>query len=53
MKTSDDPEVRKRYADDRQKAKAINFGIPGGWSPQALREYALASELYIVGVLTG
>ena len=29
-----------RYKDLRQRAKAVNFGIPGGMGPDALRAYA-------------
>eukprot|EP00727_Mastigamoeba_balamuthi_P014026 m51a1_g9246 putative dna-directed dna polymerase (1366) ;mRNA; r:1840-7583 len=43
LKTSPSEEDRKKYAEFRQKAKAINFGIPAGWSPQSLREYALSN----------
>jgi len=32
-----------RYKEVRQKAKALNFGIPGGLSAAALREYAAAT----------
>ncbi|KAH3765603.1 DNA polymerase family A [Pelomyxa schiedti] len=43
LKESNDPEDNHKFHDWRQRAKSINFGIPGGWSPQALREYALTS----------
>lgn len=43
MKTSPDPDVRSRFDQLRQRAKAINFGIPGGQGAAALVEYALNS----------
>lgn len=39
-KTSEDPVQRSRFKNLRQRAKAINFGIPGGEGAQALQEYA-------------
>jgi hypothetical protein len=33
----------ERYADARQKAKAINFGVPGGMGTDALLSYARAT----------
>lgn len=39
-KSSSDFNLRKKYIDSRQRAKAINFGIPSGLSSSGLREYA-------------
>jgi len=43
LKSSPDPDQRKRYANLRQRAKAINFGIPGGQGAAALQGYALSA----------
>eukprot|EP01094_Clydonella_sp_ATCC50884_P029954 TRINITY_DN9580_c0_g1_i1.p1 TRINITY_DN9580_c0_g1~~TRINITY_DN9580_c0_g1_i1.p1 ORF type:complete len:480 (-),score=128.94 TRINITY_DN9580_c0_g1_i1:107-1393(-) len=40
MKVSGDEKERVRYKQLRQRAKAINFGIPGGEGALALQEYA-------------
>jgi hypothetical protein len=32
----------QRYKEDRQRAKGINFGVPGGLGAEALQQYALA-----------
>jgi hypothetical protein len=40
LKRSNDPRKRKKFETLRQKAKAINFGIPGGLGPAALVDYA-------------
>ena len=40
MKDSADPAVRERFKYLRQRAKAINFGLPGGQGARSLREYA-------------
>ena len=37
------PEQRERFKALRQRAKAINFGIPGGEGALALQEYALSA----------
>lgn len=43
MKKDPEPQVRARFDLLRQRAKAINFGIPGGQGAAALVEYALNS----------
>jgi hypothetical protein len=42
-KSSEREELRHRFEQLRQRAKAINFGIPGGQGAAALVEYALSS----------
>ena len=42
LASANDPADRERYGELRQKAKAINFGIPGGLGAAALVAYALA-----------
>jgi DNA polymerase I-like protein with 3'-5' exonuclease and polymerase domains len=39
-KDSPNPDLQKRYTTMRQRAKAINFGIPSGLSSRGLSEYA-------------
>lgn len=41
LKDSYDPNLRQYYASQRQKAKAINFGIPCGISSRSLQAYTL------------
>lgn len=39
-KDSENPDLRSKFKNSRQRAKAINFGIPGGEGAVALKEYA-------------
>lgn len=39
-KSSPNPELQEKYKVARQRAKAINFGIPSGLTPQGLGQYA-------------
>jgi DNA polymerase I-like protein with 3'-5' exonuclease and polymerase domains len=34
------PEFQEKFKQTRQRAKAINFGIPSGLTPQGLGQYA-------------
>ena len=43
LRDSEAPEERLRFQEWRQKAKAVNFGIPSGWNPAALRDYVAAN----------
>eukprot|EP01130_Rhizamoeba_saxonica_P004343 TRINITY_DN1777_c1_g1_i2.p1 TRINITY_DN1777_c1_g1~~TRINITY_DN1777_c1_g1_i2.p1 ORF type:complete len:792 (+),score=162.34 TRINITY_DN1777_c1_g1_i2:402-2777(+) len=43
MALKDDPETKQEFSSLRQKAKAINFGIPSGLSVPGLSEYATSS----------
>jgi hypothetical protein len=43
LASSDDPCDRARFDDLRQKAKPVNFGIPGGLGAPALVAYAFAN----------
>lgn len=43
LRDSEDPEDNKRFQEWRQKAKAVNFGIPSGWNPEALRDHVVAN----------
>ena len=40
LRSSSDEAERRHFQVWRQKAKAINFGIPGGLKPPSLRDYA-------------
>ena len=42
-KNSNDENEREKFKSLRQRAKAINFGIPGGEGALALQEYALSA----------
>jgi DNA polymerase I-like protein with 3'-5' exonuclease and polymerase domains len=40
---SKDPDVKKKFKDARQSAKALNFGLPGGLGAKKLTRYAKAN----------
>lgn len=40
---SENLDDRKRFREWRQKAKAVNFGIPSGWNPAAFRDHVVAN----------
>lgn len=51
-KNSEDPELKQKFSTLRQKAKAVNFGIPSGLSAAGLSIYAKSAygaELSVAG----